>query len=57
MDLMVSSRLPLHLLNSVTPLLHNLDYSEIRVARWPVFHRPGRYFTGNLVEAGKKLVF
>jgi len=24
-DLMVSSRLPLHLLNSVTPFLHNLD--------------------------------
>jgi len=28
-----------------------------RVARWPVFHRPGRYFTVNLAEAGKKPVF
>jgi len=28
-----------------------------RVARWLVFHRPGRYFTANIAEAGKKLVF
>jgi len=28
-----------------------------RVARWPIFHRPGRYFTANLAEAGKKPVF
>jgi len=28
-----------------------------RVARWPVFHRPGPYFTANLAEAGKRLVF
>jgi len=30
---------------------------RIRVARWPVFHRPGRYFTANLAEAGKTPVF
>jgi len=29
----------------------------IRVAKWPVFHRPGRYFTANLAEAGKRPVF
>ena len=29
----------------------------IRVARWPVFQRPGRYFTANLAETGKKPVF
>jgi len=23
-----------------------------KVVRWPVFHRPGRYFTANLAEAG-----
>jgi len=23
-----------------------------RVVRWPVFHRPRRYFTANLAEAG-----
>jgi len=23
-----------------------------RFARWPVFHRPARYFTANLAEAG-----
>jgi len=28
-----------------------------RVARWPVFHRPGRYFTANLAVAGKRPVF
>jgi len=28
-----------------------------RVARWPVFHQPGRYFTANLAEAGKKPIF
>jgi len=28
-----------------------------RVAIRPVFHRPGRYFTANLSEAGKKPVF
>jgi len=28
-----------------------------RVARWPIFHRPGRYFTANLAEAGKRPVF
>jgi len=28
-----------------------------RVARWSVFHRPGRYFTSNLAEAGKMPVF
>jgi len=28
-----------------------------RVARWPVFHRPGRYFTADLAEAGKRPVF
>jgi len=27
------------------------------LARWPVFHRHGRYFTDNLAEAGKKPVF
>ena len=30
---------------------------QYRVARWPVFHRPGRYFTANLAEASKKPVF
>ena len=30
---------------------------DTRVARWPVFHRPGPYFTANLAEAGKKPVF
>jgi len=28
-----------------------------RVARWPVFHRPGQYFTANLAETGKRPVF
>jgi len=28
-----------------------------RVARWPVFHRPGQYFTANLAEAGKRPEF
>jgi len=28
-----------------------------RVARWPVFHRSGRYFTANLAEAGKRPVY
>jgi len=28
-----------------------------RVARWPIFHRPGRYFTANLAEAGKRPAF
>jgi len=28
-----------------------------RVARWPVFHRPGRHFTGKLAEAGKRPIF
>jgi len=28
-------------------------WATVRVARWPVFHRPGRYFT----EAGKTPVF
>jgi len=28
-----------------------------RFARWPVFHRPGRYITANLAEAGKMPVF
>jgi len=28
-----------------------------RVARWPVFHRPGRYFNANLPKAGKTPVF
>jgi len=28
-----------------------------RVARWPVFHWPGRYFTVDLAEAGRKPVF
>ena len=28
-----------------------------RVVRWPVFQRPGRYFTANLVETGKKPAF
>jgi len=27
-----------------------------RVVRWPVFHRPCRYFTANLAEAGKRPV-
>jgi len=36
--------------SSVTPLTS-------RVARWPVLHRPGRYFTADLAEAGKKTVF
>jgi len=27
-----------------------------RVARCPVFHRPGRYFTANSADAGKKPV-
>ena len=31
--------------------------SRYRVARWPVFHRPGRYFTASLVEVGKRPVF
>jgi len=26
----------------------------IRAARWGVFHRPDRYFTGNLAEADKR---
>ena len=38
-----------------------IDLSEnlygSRAARWPVFERPGRYFTANLAEAGKKPVF
>jgi len=28
-----------------------------RVARWPVFHRPGWYFTANVAEGGKRPVF
>jgi len=28
-----------------------------RVARWPVFHRPGRYFTAKLAEAVKGRYF
>jgi len=27
------------------------------VARWPVFHRSGRYFVANLAEAGERPVF
>jgi len=34
-----------------------LTSSSNIVAEWPVFHRPGRYFTPNLAEAGKRLVF
>ena len=30
---------------------------KLMVAIWPVFHRPGRYFSANLAEAGKRPVF
>ena len=42
------------------PIRHHqllLKWNLCRVARWPVFHRPGRYFTANLAVAGKKPVF
>ena len=36
----------------------NNRFSDVsRVARRPVFHRPSRYFTANLAEAGTKSVF
>ena len=38
------------------PLNCFFDICEL-VVRSPVFHRPGRYFTANLAEAGKKPVF
>jgi len=28
----------------------------VRVARWPVFHQPGRYFTAKLAETGERPV-
>jgi len=28
----------------------------VRIARWPIFHRSGRYFAANLAKAGKKPV-
>jgi len=39
------------------PRLRPWDYGMTRVARWPVFHRPGRYFIAKLAEAGKRPVF
>jgi len=42
----------------VEPTLKKLYTLTVRrVARWPVFHRPGRYFTAKLAEAGKRPVF
>jgi len=38
-------------------LKQNTAILQPRVARWPVFRRPGRYFTANLAEAGKRPVF
>jgi len=38
-------------------ILPYLAKGSTRVARWPAFHRPGRYFTANSVEAGKRPVF
>jgi len=45
--------------NCPTRYLQTRDGEPIhyRVVRWPVFHRPGRYFTANLAEAGEKTVF
>jgi len=36
----------------VSPVPHQIAPMAIRVARWPAFHRPDRYFTANLAEAG-----
>jgi len=33
-------------------LLHHTWCSQSRVARWPIFHQPGQYFTANSAEAG-----
>ena len=43
---------------AVNALACNVNISVVsRLTRWPVFHRPGRYFAANLAEAGKKPVF
>jgi len=34
-----------------------LYHGRSMVARWPVLHRPGRYFIAHLAEAGNMPVF
>jgi len=47
---------------TASPLLSNVRHRAMitpvsRVDRWPVFHRPGRYFTVDLAETVRSQYF